>query len=61
MTMREPKLFGQDKYEVQRLADSIQEVSEAEQSKPALHEAAMKLIGRKQKALTAVLKVKKQG
>ena len=57
---REPKLFGQPKYDVQRLADSIQEVGEAEKVKPELYEAAMKLISKRQVALTAILKSKKQ-
>jgi len=54
--MSEKKLFGQPKYDVESLADDIMRAKEAESTKPELFEAAMKLLERRQKALSAVLK-----
>ena len=53
---REPKLFGQPKYEVESLADTIMRAKEAENTKPDLYEAALKLLTKRQKALGAILK-----
>jgi len=55
-TVKEETLFGHPKYEVESLADTIMRAKEAENTKPELYQAAMKLLGRRQKALGAVLK-----
>jgi len=55
-TSREPMLFGFPKYEVESLADTIMRAKEAESTKPGLYGAAMKLLGRRKNALTAVLR-----
>lgn len=56
MSINEPKLFGQPKYEVERLADTLREAEEAKNTKPDLYEAALKLTKKRQIALGAVLK-----
>jgi len=52
----EEKLFGHPKWEVESLADSITRVNEAKSTKPDLYEASIKLLRRRQTALSAVLK-----
>ena len=54
-TMREPKLFGQDKYEVERAADTLSQANELEMTKPEIHAAAIKLLKKRQIAISAVL------
>lgn len=55
-SMKEPKIFGQPKYEVENMADSITRVKEAERSQSAIYKAAVKLLKRRQKALTSLLR-----
>jgi len=54
--MKESMLFGFPKYDVESAADNIMRAKELEKSKPELHAAAMKLLGRRQNAIMAILK-----
>jgi len=54
--MREPKLFGQDKYEVENAADTLSRAHELESIKPEIYAAALKLLKKRQIAISAVLR-----
>ena len=51
----EQKLFGYPKWEVESLADNITRTQEAEISKSGLYKAALKLLERRKRAITAVV------
>ncbi|MHC4866991.1 MAG: hypothetical protein ACYTEX_23180 [Planctomycetota bacterium] len=53
---QEKKLFGQPKWEVENLADTIMKSREAERPTPELFKAAVKLLERRQSAIAGVLK-----
>lgn len=57
---KEPMLFGHPKYEVESLADTIQRARESESTKPELYEAAMKLLRRRQTALSMILSARRK-
>lgn len=56
MAVKEEKLFGYPKWEVEDLAGTITKAREAEGLKPNLYNAALKLLDRRQKAIVAILK-----
>jgi len=51
----EEKLFGQPKYDVESLADTLMRAQEAESTKPELYKAALKLLEKRQKAVSTIL------
>jgi hypothetical protein len=51
---KEELLFGQPRYEVESLADTIQRAVESEITKPDVYAAAMKLVERRKKVLIAI-------
>lgn len=55
VSMSEEKLFGFPKYEVESLADTLERARTAENMKPDLYAAAIKLLERRQQALNAIL------
>jgi hypothetical protein len=54
--MPEPKLFGQPKYEVESAADTLSRANELESTKPEIYAAAIKLLKKRQIAISAVLR-----
>ena len=54
-TVKEEMLFGHPKYEVEGLADTIQRAEETKSTKPELYDAALKLLRRRQTALSAII------
>ena len=55
-TMKEPTLFGQNKYEVESAARTLREARELEKVKPAIYAAALKQLARTQNAIGDVLR-----
>jgi hypothetical protein len=54
-----PKLYGQDRYDVENLARSIQDSKEAEAKNTPLYQAALKHLKTKQMVLNTIFKAKR--
>jgi hypothetical protein len=50
-----PKLFGQNKYDVEDAARTLRKAKELEQTNSPLYQAALKYLAREQKSIGAIL------
>ena len=58
--MKEEKLFGFDRWNVESAARTLKEARELEKLKPGLYKAAIKQLGREQTAIADVIRAAKR-